>query len=311
MALVSPRRPRGFTLIELLVVIAIITVLIGLLIPAVQKVRSAAARVACQNNLKQVALAAHQFHDAYQQFPAGLSFPREPGAIFPFVCPWVVALAPYFEQEALARRWVAAGTDVYSGGRDAPAATVLPLLLCSADPSPAQIAEVPPTPEYPEGAYRGLTTYGPNTGSGVGLKNGMFYNNSQVRLRDVTDGTSSTLLFGERHTFEPLWNRFYADAPLNDFAYSGLWDTEFTYRAAVVEINWHLPAWVADNPPPVNSPQFRDLTSKRRNAYGSAHPGGANFAFVDGSVRLLRDGIPLDVLQALSTRAGGEPVILD
>jgi prepilin-type processing-associated H-X9-DG protein len=277
----------------------------------VQKVRSAAARVACQNNLKQVALAAHHFHDAYQYFPPGMNFPRDPGATFPIVCSWVVALAPYFEQEALARRWFAEATagDVYSGGRDAVAATVLKLLLCPADPAPGQAVEVPAGPDDPEGLYRGLTTYGPNTGIGVGLKDGMIYGNSRVRLTDVTDGTSSTSLFGERHTFEPLWSRLYLEAPENDFAFFGMWDTEFTYRAAVVEINWRLPAWVADNPPPFNSAQFRDLTSKRWNAYGSAHPGGANFAFVDGSARLARASIPLEVLQALSTRAGGETII--
>jgi prepilin-type processing-associated H-X9-DG protein len=133
-----------------------------------------------------------------------------------------------------------------------------------------------------------------------------------VRLTDVTDGTATTILFGERHSSEPLWGRFYRGSPpYNDFASWGMWDTDATWRAAAVEINWRLPAWVADDPPPVSSRPWIDLEDKRWSAYGSGHGGGAHLGFADGSVRFARDGLPLATLQALSTRAGGEVVAGD
>jgi prepilin-type processing-associated H-X9-DG protein len=303
------------TLLELLVVLAILAVLLALLLPAVQKARAAAARAACQNNLKQLALAAHGFHGDYGHFPASWYTGRPSASgppLFRVGCPWVVALAPYLEQEALAKRWLAGEDPYYPGGRQAPAATVLKPLVCPADalPSPPQYEEIAPGPGGPDGVYRGLTSYGPNTGTGVGLRDGMFYTDSRVRLTDVHDGTGTTILFGERHTFDPLGNRL-VNFGCRDFAVCAMWDTEWTWRAAVVEINWRLPAWVADDPPAYQNPAWRDLTQKRPLAYGSGHGGGAHLGFADGSVRFARDGLPLEALQALSTRAGGEVVAGD
>src|SRR5262245_28873907 len=126
------RRQSGFTLIELLVVIAIIAVLIGLLLPSVQKVRAAAARAKCLNNLKQLALATHNYHDANFTFPPtwGLT-PGNPT----ISTPWAVQVAPYLEQEALRRRWPGAGANQPTayGENDALVETVIPSLLCPLD----------------------------------------------------------------------------------------------------------------------------------------------------------------------------------
>src|SRR5262245_21222208 len=122
-----PFRPNvrpAFTLIELLMVIAIIAVLIGLLLPAVQKIRETAARARCLNNLKQIALAAHNYHDSNSSFPPAYGEPP----LFPVGTPWVILLAPYLEQDALARRWPGVGFPASFIDNDALVSTVVPSL---------------------------------------------------------------------------------------------------------------------------------------------------------------------------------------
>src|SRR5688572_25046815 len=136
----APRR-KGFTLIELLVVIAIIAVLIGLLLPAVQKVREAAARTQCRNNLKQVGLALHAYHDAVGAFPPGYHDPR-PAPDFGPGWGWAVFLLPYLEQGNLHRE-LRADFQVFGGGANPVPPTPLTrtavaILVCPADPGPAE-----------------------------------------------------------------------------------------------------------------------------------------------------------------------------
>jgi prepilin-type N-terminal cleavage/methylation domain-containing protein/prepilin-type processing-associated H-X9-DG protein len=180
-------RRAAFTLIELLVVIAIIAVLIGLLLPAVQKVREAAARMKCQSNLKQVALAAHGYHDAQQSLPGGVYLsPGRSTTLF-------VELLPYVEQNNIYQQW----DFVNDGNNNTPTRRLaeLPLLFCPSHPTVA-------SPNC-------VTTYAGNggTGSAFGpgapaLTDGMFYATGPGRagatLTSVMDGTSQTLLFGER-----------------------------------------------------------------------------------------------------------------
>jgi prepilin-type N-terminal cleavage/methylation domain-containing protein/prepilin-type processing-associated H-X9-DG protein len=293
------RRP-AFTLVELLVVIAIVAVLLALLLPAVQKVRAAANRAHCANNLKQLALAAHQYHDAHHSFPPG--FFRAPGHMREVtVFTLFVSLLPNIEQDNLARRW---DYQRYGNNRGpyptAPAAQVIAVYICPADalPRPAIFRNEPSDP--PD--HWGLTSYGGNAGirsTGWPTSDGVFYEGSAVRLADITDGACNTLLFGERDHFDPNYDRLCPRDPIGSngwWAYPGTSDVTLS---AAVAINFLVPASALD---------CTKVKADRLSAFGSRHPGGANFALADGSVRFLSTATSVTVLRYLSTRAGGEVI---
>src|SRR5262249_17043765 len=197
----SPTRPKrdAFTLIELLVVIAIIAILIGLLVPAVQKVREAAARASCQNNLKQIGLAIHNYHDANRTFPPGYIelVPLTDRAV------WVTLILPYVEQDTL---WRTYGPKQWGGGganNSQLNRTQVKLFQC---PPPAELPPRPYPPDPTIGPWA-LGNYLANNGLGPMLshseplpsvvKPGVFMVNSKTRITDIKDGTSNTMFVSE------------------------------------------------------------------------------------------------------------------
>jgi prepilin-type N-terminal cleavage/methylation domain-containing protein/prepilin-type processing-associated H-X9-DG protein len=320
-------RSAAFTLIELLVVIAIIAVLIGLLLPAIQQVRAAAARSQCANNLKQIGIGCHNYHDVNQGFPTqGNSTSL-----------WVVQLSPFLEQDAFYQQWLATlstsnpSLAQRQGGTNSLQATVIKTLICPSDalPSPPIVLTWPSSlnPVYPNGIHSSLTSYGPNSGTrgwagAYGgppqIDDGVFLvlNATQpVRIADITDGTSSTILFGEAYHRDPLWKTFSdqcmwpASDNLDDLSTMAAWYWALTVaRNASEPINWQLTPSLAAGPYTNFSSQCYGLMFLRLGAYGSGHGGGANVVMADGSVHFLRDSMSLSTLQALSTRAGGEVI---
>jgi prepilin-type N-terminal cleavage/methylation domain-containing protein/prepilin-type processing-associated H-X9-DG protein len=314
---------RGFTLLELLVVIAILAVLIGLLLAAVQKVRAAAARIRCANNLKQMALACHNFHDAYDRLPTngGLTRINEGVTYWPFHMQVAVYtedhnLAELFASVQIGKVGTQATQALLLGGRDSPQARTPPTMRCPSDPS-GGVVEVPASTSYPEGIFLGVTSYGVNAGTGYpGAQDlGPFdcCRDTRVPLTAITDGTSNTILIGERDNFEPYWGLFGTTqgwpAWQQKYAYHGsVWYNHgWVYHQAWAEINFRLTEALAKAASTDRS-VFNQYFDVRLRVYGSRHPGGANLAFADGSVRFVRDSITLVILQALSTRAGGEVI---
>jgi prepilin-type N-terminal cleavage/methylation domain-containing protein/prepilin-type processing-associated H-X9-DG protein len=316
----------GFTLIELLVVIAIIAILIGLLLPAVQKVREAANRAKCENNLKQLGLACHSYHDTYQALPFSF-YSREPPAYDTQFIP----LLPFLEQRALYQQLSHSGfapppDPSIPGG---PCSTPLSVLACPSDalPSPPT-AQIPP-PVFRRTFYVGLTSYvgnysglsvdDPNFGlDGIFLTeaNGMGLPVSPVSILGITDGTSNTILFGERYSTDPNWNPYisafgsFFGVDLSNIPFYAFFSSSLTMPAfdgaiasGAYPLNFRLPPCSGSN---------CDLTQAgvRGWCYGSGHPQGANFSFCDGSVRFISNAInnTPTLLPALSTRAGGEVI---
>ncbi len=319
------RVERGFTLIELLVVIAIIGVLVALLLPAVQASREAARRAQCTNNLKQIALAAHNYESTHSVFPPGqmkLSFatmPRFRGfSLF-------VNMLPYLDQQPLYNRWNFSDPLANTIGTTANTALVLGSLLCPSD-------IIPENPVQNGIRWYGIASYGGNGGSQTHpptalTSDGIFHATGpaapgfrQVRPAEVRDGLSNTLFFGERNhldenydtffqagwTIEPMWMWGWWAPSGGNF---GLSDVTMSAHAP---INYKLGFSYASRPASVASQaDFAAYDALRVSSWGSQHPGGAVFALADGSVRFLKDTTSQQVLRALGTRAGREALSAD
>jgi len=293
-------------------VIAIIAILIGLLLPAVQKVRDAAARTQCMNNLKQHGLALHSYHDANQALPQGFS-PYTSAAPYEGAWTWMAYILPYIEQDNV---WRQAKTFANGGGTNwyawyNPACAVKQkMYTCPADGRGTQVYPGPPAGIVDQA----LTTYLGNSGTTATSFDGLLYYASKIRLTEIIDGSSNTLLVGERPPNSNVEFGWYFAA----YGYDGRGNGDCVMTSNDLAIaNYFIANYSASPNLPCNGTAAQKIGLQPGNMlvgcdaahYWSFHTGGAQFLLGDGSARMItysNNGI----LPALSTRAGGEVVTL-
>jgi prepilin-type N-terminal cleavage/methylation domain-containing protein/prepilin-type processing-associated H-X9-DG protein len=318
------RKRDGFTLVELLVVIAIIGILVALLLPAVQAAREAARRMSCTNNLKQLALALHNYHDTYKTFPPGnLNCQGHPNCHptnynygGPHLTTWTIAILPFMEQQPLYDEYDQTLPNEHANNRPV-VQRVLESQLCPSDVNTNQLEKPESGPgsgeNWAPGSYRAVSglavkTGGPffdegnsESGSNRGLLHVVYGNKWGVEnMASVTDGTSNTIMVGEYHTRthnrrRTFWGYAYTSYNESSIAIGGSDITAFG-----------VPDYdkCASSAIPANS-------NSCKRAFASFHPGGVNFALADGSVRFVNKNTNAVVLAAVSTVGGGEPYSLE
>ncbi len=299
-------RRRGFTLIELLVVIAIIAVLIALLLPAVQQAREAARRTQCKNNLKQIGLALHNYHDQFRTFPPGwISVDAATGQMTPLNggsgAGWALLLLPQIDQSSLYNKFNL-NLRIANPVNAPLIKTPLSAFLCPSDPAPTQTwmltADGNPSQVLAELATANYvaafgsvslddcenpTGTAPVSAAGQCVGNGSVFHNSRVKMRDFTDGTSNTVFVGERKTK----------------ATDDWWSTWAGMVAGGEEAGQRVLGSM-DHRPNHPASHFDD--------FSSPHVGGAQFLMADGHVRFVSENIDTALYKALGTIQGGEVV---
>jgi prepilin-type N-terminal cleavage/methylation domain-containing protein/prepilin-type processing-associated H-X9-DG protein len=318
---------RAFTLVELLVVIAIIGVLVALLLPAVQAAREAARRMQCQNHLRQVVIAAHNYHDTMLRLPAGWCRPHNASAI--------CALLQYLEQGNKYNQfdWT---VDINSSATNGAArAQDVKVYLCPSDPGTGRF--------FAAGGPTGRNNYMPNMGNNANFHdtdtppnrvraNGVFFRNSAIRFAEITDGTSNTAMFSECKRGPTTTPGSGQDLLVSTAVDAGTWDGSAAY-------NTDRPADCENRMLGVGNyrggqyyrggviwtgfynhtltPNFKGRDCHRAGGFDSGHfaarsyhPSGVNVGLCDGSVRVVTDSIDLPTWRAAGSRGDGESLSL-
>jgi prepilin-type N-terminal cleavage/methylation domain-containing protein/prepilin-type processing-associated H-X9-DG protein len=327
-----PRARAGFTLIELLVVIAIIAILIGLLLPAVQKVREAAARMRCQNNLKQMALACHTHESALGFFPAGdlaLALPTRGSN-------WFIQLLPYIEQDNVLKFhaydfnppatppgavWAYARYDQIdtATGQGRGFATNIPTARCPSNSSPNWARDYFGVQGALDRRYGNYISRGFLHDDGVlGIYRGR-------KFAEIPDGTSATMVIGENYlgiTTGAVVNAAgnnvatHTNAPPTLGGFAPWWWGGGTVSTVEAPVNPTRSVLTLNSP--INNPLYfpgaashNVLARAHDHPFSSRHTGGANFGFADGHIQFVRDSVDITVYRAAGSRNGGETATLN
>lgn len=307
-------RKRGFTLIELLVVIAIIAVLIALLLPAVQQAREAARRSQCKNNFKQIGLGLHNYHDNFRVFQPGLyNNINQWGTLAASErIGWFAALLPYIDQANMYNKWQAEYATGVNGLNFSLRTTTVQVMMCPSDPNAGKMSGFGngfAANLLLSGGARAWGAQNTATDSAGGTPTGLFYTNSSVSIRDITDGTSNTIMSSEINLF-PDGGATPAGCSANSDPKGLMWN------------NVHMASLIITLRPP-NSPVADVVGYGCQNAPEtpctcglsngvitprSRHVGGVHVGLADGSTRFVSSNVDSTVFQNLGTKAGGEVI---
>ncbi len=304
---------RGFTLVELLVVIAIIGVLVGLLLPAVQAAREAARRASCQNNFRQLGIACHNYHDVHQTFPSGwIDNPNDPNGEG---WGWATLILPFIEQENLSKelgatrgtlQWQLNATTGFGPRAVAAAQVPIKIFVCPSDSGhnagmmsadrdmsaglgygasgvPGQ-GRAPFTPTLSN--YMGVA--GHLNLAGSAQNTGILYGNSRINISDITDGTSNTIMVGERETLDCRSGTWLGVMDTGDHTQPATWMNGSHPRGVHLVTGHSHPKLNQDDTPSV--PWDTDYVGCGEG-FSSLHPGGAQFLFADSSIKYIPETI--------------------